>query len=130
MIVADTSVWVAVLRSRTAPEAPILTALLDTDDVILPVFVRVELLLGAPARDRGRLREVLSALPVAYPSEATWPLIESWAASAAEAGQRFGVGDLLIAALASERDALIWSLDRDFERMARMNFVSLYEPRA
>lgn len=127
MIVVDTSIWVAVLRSRTAPEAAILAALLDADSVILPVPVRLELLLGAPARDRTRLRGVLSALPVAYPVEETWALLEPWAEVAADSGQRFGAGDLLIAALASERGALVWSLDRDFERMERLKFVSLYD---
>lgn len=128
MVVVDTSVWVAVLRSRAAPEAFALAALLDADAVILPVPVRVELLLGAPARERSRLRRALSALPIAYPVEETWTLVEGWAERAAGAGHRFGVGDLLIAAVASERNALVWSLDRDFERLARLNFVSLYEP--
>ena len=129
MVVVDTSVWVAVLRSRAAVEAPVLGALLDADDVILPVPVRVELLLGAPAREHTRLRRILSALPIAYPADATWTLIESWAGGAVDAGHRFGVGDLLIAALASEQGALVWSLDRDFERMARLKFVSPYDPR-
>ena len=128
MVVADTSVWVAVLRSRAAREAPALEALLDADDVILPVPVRLELLLGAPARERVRLRRILSALPIAYPADETWTLIEGWAGGAVDAGHRFGVGDLLIAALAAERGALLWSLDSDFERMARLKFVSLYDP--
>ena len=127
MVVVDTSVWVAVLRSRTAPEAPILGALLDTDAVLLPVPVRLELVLGAPARERTRLRRILSDLPIAYPTDETWALIEGWAGAAADAGHRFGVGDLLIAALASEQGALVWSLDSDFERMARLKFVSLYD---
>jgi len=127
VVVVDTSVWVAALRSRATPEAPALEALLDADDVILPVPVRLELLLGAPRRERPHLRRVLAALPVAYPNDETWALLDGWAAIAVDAGHRFGVGDLLIAALASERGALVWSLDRDFERMARLKLVSLYE---
>ena len=129
MVVVDTSVWVAVLRSRAAPETRALEALLDEDDVILAVPVRLELLLGAPARDRVRLRRILSALPVAYSTDATWALIERWAGEALDAGHRFGLGDLLIGALASERGALVWSLDSDFDRMARLKLVSLYDPR-
>jgi predicted nucleic acid-binding protein len=128
VIVVDTSVWVAVLRAREAPEAFALAALLDADAVVLPVPVRVELMLGAPARERVRLSRALSALPIAYPVEETWTLVQNWAETAADAGHRFGVGDLLIAAVASERNALVWSLDRDFERLERLKFISLYEP--
>lgn len=119
MVVVDTSVWVAALRSRAAPEASTLAALLDADTVILPVPVRVELLLGAPARERTRLRRALSALPIAYPVDETWTLVEGWAGSAADAGHRFGVGDLLIAAVASERNALVWSLEVRVQRSKR-----------
>ncbi len=128
MVVVDTSVWVAVLRSRTAPEAPVLAALLDADDVLLPVPVRLELLAGASAKLRAHLRRTLSALPVAYPTDDTWALIDEWTERTVDAGQRFGVGDLLIGAVAAERDALVWSLDGDFDRMARLKLVSLYEP--
>lgn len=111
------------------PQAPALDALLDTDDVILAVLVRVELLPAEQARERTRLRRILSVLPVAYPTDETWTLIEGWAERATDAGHRFGFGDLLIGALATERDALVWSVDSDFERMARVKFMSLYDPR-
>lgn len=88
--------------------------------------MRVELLGGAPAKDRAALKRRLSALTVARPTDDTWSLVERWAETSAEKGHRFGVGDLLIAALASEQNALLWSLDRDFERMERLKMVQLY----
>ena len=36
--------------------------------------------------------------------------------------------DLLIASLTSDIGGLVWSFDKDFERMERLGFVSLYEP--
>jgi predicted nucleic acid-binding protein len=71
---------------------------------------------------------LLSALPCWVPMESTWQLVESWIEPAAKAGERFGVIDLLIAALAVEHGAMLWSLDRDFERMAGLHFVSLHSP--
>jgi predicted nucleic acid-binding protein len=126
MIVVDTSVWIAVLRSANAPEAARLAQLVDGDLVILPLPVRMELLSGVSARERKALGRRLSALPVARPTDETWALMEQWLTTAADRGHRFGVGDLLIAALAAERGALVWSLDRDFERMERLKWVGLY----
>jgi predicted nucleic acid-binding protein len=126
VIAVDTSVWVAVLRSSSAPEAPILAQLIDADAVILPLPVRVELLSGTPVKDRTTLKARLSALAVAHPTDETWAMIERWVETAADQGHRFGVGDLMIAALAAERGALVWSLDGDFERMERLKLVQLY----
>jgi predicted nucleic acid-binding protein len=36
------------------------------------------------------------------------------------------VTDLIIAALAYERTAHVWSLDSDFEHMEKLGFVQLY----
>ena len=127
MIAVDTSVWVAALR-KAGPEARVLAALLDADEVLLPLPVRIELLSGASITDRPRLRRALSALPLAFPSDDTWVLIDRWIDRAGTFGQRVGLGDLLIAALAAESGALIWSLDKDFVRMERTGLVMLYEP--
>jgi predicted nucleic acid-binding protein len=126
MIVVDTSVWIAALRSRTGDEARVLQQLLDADEVALPVPVRLEILGGASTADRARLRRSLSALPVLYPDESTWRLLDEWVERAAAAGQRFGFGDLLIAALTVENGSLIWSHDADFTRMQTLGLVQCY----
>jgi predicted nucleic acid-binding protein len=128
VIAVDTSVWVAALRSAPSPEARTLGQLMDADEILLPVPVRVELLAGVSTRDRPALQRGLSALPLLYPTDETWALIGRWVERAGQAGERFGVGDLLIAALASEVGALIWSLDADFTRMNGLSLVDLYEP--
>jgi len=69
----------------------------------------------------------LSALPVLYPTDETWRILDGWVETAAGAGQRFGSGDLLIAALAAETGSLVWSLDSDFARMERLDLVRRYE---
>jgi predicted nucleic acid-binding protein len=128
MILVDTSVWVAALRSASSREASTFAALVDSDDVLLAAPVRTELLGGARAADRKYLKRLLTALPVTYPTHETWRLMDGWAEVASERGDRFGVGDLLIAAMAKEASALVWSLDADFARLERLKFVDLYEP--
>lgn len=126
MIAVDTSVWIDFFRGR-APAALKLPLLLDRDEVALPVIVRIEILSGAKKSERQRLIRVLSALPVLYPTDELWRRIDGWMAEGAAAGQRFGVGDLLVAALAVEHGCTLWSLDNDFARMARLRMVTLAE---
>jgi predicted nucleic acid-binding protein len=129
MILVDTSVWVAAFRSARGAEGLHLQALLDADDVALAAPVRIEILSGVSRADRPRLRRSLSALPLFFPSDATWQRLDDWVERAGEAGDRFGVADLLIGAIAAEQKQPIWSLDGDFARMARLRFLDVYRPR-
>ena len=128
MIIVDTSVWISVLRSASSPDAGVMASLLDADEVGLAVPVRIELMSGVSAKDRSALKRALSALPVLYPTDDTWRLLDTWTEKTSRAGQHFGLGDLLVAALAAEAGALVWSLDGDFARMEKLKLVDCYEP--
>jgi len=128
VIFVDTSVWVAALRQRESLEAAQLDSLLEADEVALAAPVKFEILSGASVSDRRQLRRALSALPTFFPSERTWSMLDAWLDSAGAHGERFGFADSLIAALAAEQAAPIWSLDGDFRRMAQLRFVEVYQP--
>ena len=124
MIAVDTSVWIDFFRGRPIAVEK-LSVLLDRDEVALPVPVKIEILSGARKSEVGRLERLLSALPILYPTEALWETMEKWVVAGVAVGQRFGVGDLLVAALAVEHDCSIWSLDNDFVRMASLRMITL-----
>jgi predicted nucleic acid-binding protein len=126
VIVVDTSVWVDAFRNPQAAVASTLKKLIDLDEVCLPLPVRLELAAGFRTIDRVAFRRNVAALPVAVPTEETWELMERWVEQAADVGDRFTLTDLMIAALAHEMTALVWSLDSDFERMARLGFIENY----
>jgi predicted nucleic acid-binding protein len=126
MIFVDTAVWVAAQRNSSSAEAERLRSLLDADLVEVALPVRLELLSGVARKNRRAFQQAFSALPVSYPTDATWQRMKAWVAQAADAGHRFTVSDLTIAALADERGALVWSLDGDFVQMEKLGFVRLY----
>ena len=126
MICIDTSVWVAALRDRESAAGRRLDALLDRDEAALPIPVRVELLSGASRADRPRLQRALSGLPVLLPTAETWDRIDDWVQQAGDRGHRFGVGDLLIGAIAAEHGLSLWSFDNDFQRMHNLGFIKSY----
>jgi predicted nucleic acid-binding protein len=127
VILVDTSVWVDVMRRPATERATTFRQLLEADEVALALPVRLELMSGVARTQRGALRRGLSGLPVVHPTEETWRTIEAWVAPSADTGLRFSVTDLLIAALARDITALVWSLDSDFVNMATLGFVQLYE---
>jgi predicted nucleic acid-binding protein len=125
VICVDTSVWVDALRQPSAAAGQRLRTLLDEESVLLPIPVRMELLSGASRGTLVWLRDDLDALPQLEPSSATWRRLETWLPQAIAAGQRFGFADWLIAALAAEHAAPVWSLDHAFQRMAELGFITL-----
>ncbi len=127
MILVDTSVWIKSLKDEECSESRKLRLLLDEDEVALGAPIKVELLSGTSLKDLKRLRLMLSALPCWYPTTLTWEMIDGWIEPAIKKGQRFGFADLLIAALASENNAVLWSLDVDFHRMASLDMVKTFK---
>jgi hypothetical protein len=128
MILIDTSVWIDYFRGADPRLVSHVQGLLEEDQVALAVPVRIELLGGCSLKVLPRLRRVLDALPVLFPTDTTWELMERWVEKATAKGERFGVADLLIAAIAAQRGLPLWSLDRDFVRMEKIGFVRVYAP--
>ena len=127
MILADTSVWIEVRRRPEAPAAAAFRALVDSDDLLLALPVRLELLAGVSVRDRKAFTRALTGLPIVFPTDETWHIVQGWVPAAADKGHRFALTDLLIAALAHQADALIWSLDEDFARMESLGMARRYD---
>lgn len=126
MIFADTPVWIQFFRGQEEMLVAEVREHLDEENIALSVPVWIELLGGAKRSERKLLRTTLAALPRYYPSRNTWKKMEEWIDVAEKEGKRFGMADLLIAAICSENNGRIWSSDQDFSRMADLKFIKLY----
>ena len=126
MIAVDTSVWISALRDPRSADAGTLRQLLDADQVVLPVSVRSELLMGVTGATRKQLAERLSALPILQTTDETWQTLDTWTDKAVKNGLAFSLGDLIVGILAADIGALVWSLDKDFERMEKLKLIQLY----
>jgi predicted nucleic acid-binding protein len=126
MICADTSVWVRALREEMGPTALHFAELVEADEVVVPTPVRIEILAGASRLEFEELVDGFSGMQGLVPGQATWDKVEAWVGEAVAAGERFGLADLLIGAIAAEHGAKVWTLDADFERMQKLGFVELY----
>jgi predicted nucleic acid-binding protein len=126
VIVVDTSVWIEADRRPVGPVPNALRSLIEADELALALPVRLELSAGAARRNRKSFLHRLAGLPVVVPTEDTWALVESWIPAAADKGHTFTLADLMIAALAREIGALVWSLDGDFGHMEQLGLVQTY----
>jgi predicted nucleic acid-binding protein len=126
MIIVDTSVWIEAPRQPRI--AAVLDELIDADEVSLALPVRLELWAAIAHHQRADFNRRFGALPQLHVTEQTWQPLRGWIEKAADQGHRFAIPDLLVASLADQIGGLVWSLDGDFERMERLELVSLYSP--
>ncbi len=126
MICVDTSVWVEAEREPEGTTARRLSAMLEDAMVAMPAPVRLELFAGVSRAQAARFAARSVALTTLVPTQETWLGAERLLVDAVQRGQRFGPVDILVAAIAKEHALKIWSLDSDFERMARLGFVELH----
>jgi predicted nucleic acid-binding protein len=126
VVCVDSSVWIDFFRAKDDALVEELRRLLGADQVALAAPVRLELLSGLPRAGAVRLRRLLSALPLLVPEPPIWSKLEAWLEQAQRSGQRFDAMDLLIAGIADAHNCAVWSLDSDFERMARLGWVTLH----
>jgi predicted nucleic acid-binding protein len=123
----DTSVWIDFLNSSTSPAALELERMIaEAEPLALSGIVVAEILQGLK-RDVNRIERYLSQ----------WDILESKgfstyreAASIFRAARAKGIAvtttDVLIAAIASEHGAALFTLDRDFARIAPLVHLPLY----
>jgi len=116
-VVVDTSAWIDYFAGR---DMPLLDDALKQGNVVLPPIVAAELVSGAHgARDREQLIEFLEQLPLHETPREHWISVGALRRSCREQGLSVSTPDAHVAQCALDRDALLFSLDDVFPKIAR-----------
>jgi predicted nucleic acid-binding protein len=127
LILVDTSVWIDFLSPSPSPAGSELRRLIaDAEPFALTGIVVTEILQGLK-RDVSRIEHYLSQWEILEPRGfSTYREAASVFRAARAKGIAVTTTDALIAAIASEHSAALFTLDRDFTRIAGVIRLPLY----
>jgi predicted nucleic acid-binding protein len=120
VVLPDTSIWVAYLRTGAEGLTQELNLSLDRREVVACGPVVAELVAGARPPDRAPLVASLTGLPWADLDHKAWQSVGLLAAELRDLGQTLPLTDLEIAVAAHTAGATLWTADRHFERIATL----------
>jgi predicted nucleic acid-binding protein len=121
----DTSVWVEFFRG--VPLRPLEEALHDGMVVLAPI-VAAELLSAPLSKvERGALVELLQDLPLHPTPLEHWLAVGALRAQLSKKGLSMSTPDAHVAACAIEADAMLWSNDAIFRKVAKASALRLFE---
>ena len=125
MVIADTSVWIPFFNRPDSLEKTALDLLIDADEIALVGVVLAELLQGCRTpSERDALSDALLALPYYEVIQSTWSQTGNLSAQLLRKGITLPLSDLIIAAMAIERDCRIYSLDTHFKKIPGLHLYS------
>lgn len=125
MVIADTSVWIPFFNRPDSPEKAALDLLIDADEIAMVGVVLAELLQGCRTQsERDSLSDALLALPYYEVTQSIWLQTGDLSAALLRRGVTLPLSDLIIAALAIERDCRVYSLDAHFKKIPGLHLYS------
>lgn len=118
MVVADTTVWIEFFNDPESEEKHVIDLLIDGDELALVGPVLAELLQGC--RTTGEASTILdhvSALPFLEMSFSAWRRAGEISSSLRRKGTTLPLMDVIIAALALEHNAEVFTIDPHFDKI-------------
>ena len=127
MILVDSSVWIDFFRSSPGPGGGELRRMIEESEPFALTGVVVAEVLQGLTRDAGTIEQLLAQCDMLEPAGfQTYREAAAIYRTARSRGISLTTIDTLIAAIALEHGASVFTLDRDFSRIARMAAVNLY----
>ena len=114
MVLVDTSIWIALYRSRALEIGQKIWMLVGRNEAAVAGQIWVEFLAGfRDQATRSAYEDKLRAYPFLDTAREAYDL----AANLLATHPRLGAGDAIIAATAITSDAALWTADRDFDEL-------------
>ena len=127
MILVDSSVWVDFFSSRSGRGGGELRRMIEESEPFALTGVVVAEVLQGLTRDAARIEEFLTQWDMLEPQGfQTYRQAAAIFRAARARGVSLTTIDTLIAAVALEHAASVFTLDRDFSRIARLTGLGLY----
>lgn len=129
MVLVDSSVWIEAFRRKGRLDVKLaVESLLDAYEALWCSPVRLEVLGGARAEERGRLGRHFSVIPYRACTEADWDRAVALAWSLRDKGLTVPWLDVVVAALALHDGVRLYALDVHFSRISEITGLRLYTP--
>jgi predicted nucleic acid-binding protein len=127
VILVDSSVWIDFLSVSPGPAGTELRRLIEEAEPVAVAGVVVTEVLQGLSRDAGIMERYLSQFEMLEPTGfETYKAAAAMYRSARAKGITLTTIDTLIASIALENAANLFTLDQDFDRVARITRLALY----
>jgi predicted nucleic acid-binding protein len=126
-ILVDTSLWIEFFKNASSTKTAALKKLISIDQVVIAGPVLVELYQGA--RSLSELKGIKTALSVLHAldtNESIWEKGGMLSFELKRKGLTMKTMDIILASLAIHHNCYLYSLDKDFETIARYSNLMLY----
>jgi predicted nucleic acid-binding protein len=118
VVVADTTVWIEFFNDPESEEKRVIDLLIDEDELALVGPVLAELLQGCrTAGEASAILDHVSALPFLEMNFSAWRRAGEISSSLRRKGTTLPLMDVIIAALALEHNAEVFTIDPHFDKI-------------
>ena len=128
-ILVDTSVWLDFFKVKDSPYGETLDRLLEEERVCTTDLIKAEIIPGARTPKQFReLKDYFNALPLANEPASLWEeIMEAQFRLKRRGINGISIPDLMIAVVAKANEKVIFTKDRDFQRIQRALPIELME---
>ncbi len=128
LIIVDTSIWIEYFRNRKAPLVEKLESLIYQRQIRNIPLITAELIRGClHLKEVHHIQTTIKPIPCCPMEESTWEKVALFAFGLARKGLSVSLVDAVIAHITIEAGHVLWTKDKDFQRIATHSTLELFD---